>query len=172
MVRAVVERLVLFHYDKGSRSGTVIGQLAKDFKGYFQCDGFEGYESAFKVNPNVRLVNCMAHIRRYFEQALAENRQMAEHALKEIQLLYRIEQDCDQKQLTENERMGKRQELAGPIMDALKLWMETEGIKYSPNSLTGKAITYAYTRWENMMRYLQDGRIHIDNNLAENAIRL
>ena len=58
-----------------------------------------------------------------------------------------------------------------PIMDALKLWMETEGIKYSPNSLTGKAITYAYTRWENMMRYLQDGRIHIDNNLAENAIR-
>ena len=171
MVRAVVERLVLFHYDKGSRSGTVIGQLAKDFKGYFQCDGFEGYESAFKVNPNVRLVNCMAHIRRYFEQALAENRQMAEHALKEIQLLYRIEHDCDQKQLTENERMGKRQELAGPIMDALKLWMETEGIKYSPNSLTGKAITYAYTRWENMMRYLQDGRIHIDNNLAENAIR-
>ena len=82
MVRAVVERLVLFHYDKGSRSGTVIGQLAKDFKGYFQCDGFEGYESAFKANPNVRLVNCMAHIRRYFEQALAENRQMAEHALK------------------------------------------------------------------------------------------
>ena len=48
MVGAVVERLVLFHYDKGSRSGTVIGQLAKDFKGYFQCDGFEGYESAFK----------------------------------------------------------------------------------------------------------------------------
>lgn len=76
----------------------------------------------------------MAHIRRYFEQALAENRQMAEHALKEIQLLYRIEHDCDQMQLTENERMGKRQELAGPIMDALKLWMETEGIKYSPNS--------------------------------------
>ncbi len=82
----------------------------------------------------------MAHICRYFEQALAENRQMTEHALKEIQLLYRIEHDCVQKQLTENERMGKRQELARPIMDALKLWMETEGIKYSQNSLTGKAI--------------------------------
>ncbi len=94
---------------------TVIGQLAKDFKGYFQCDGFEGYESAFKANPNVRLVNCMAHIRRYFEQALAENRQMAEHALKEIQLLYRIEHDCDQMQLTENERMGKRQNLPAPL---------------------------------------------------------
>ena len=56
------------------------------------------------------MLDCMAHIRRYFEQALAENRQMAEHALKEIQLLYRIEHDCDQMQLTENERMGKRRE--------------------------------------------------------------
>lgn len=169
MVRAVVERLVFFHYDKESRAGAVIGQTAKDFKGYFQCDGFEGYQSAFKANPNVRLVNCMAHIRRSFEKALAENKQPMEHALKEIQLLYCIEHDCDRKQFTEDERMKKRQELAKPIMDALKLWMETEGIKYSQNSLTGKAITYAYTRWENMMQYLQDGRICIDNNLAENA---
>ena len=56
-------------------------------------------------------------------------------------------------------------------MDNLKLWMETEGIKHSSNSLIGKAVTYAYTRWDNMMRYLMDGRIRIDNNLAENAIR-
>ena len=52
---------------------------------------------------------------------------MAEHALKEIQLLYRIEHDCDQKQLTENERMGKRQELAGPIMDALSYGWKQKG---------------------------------------------
>lgn len=63
-----------------------------------------------------------------------------------------------------------RQQKAKPIMDALKVWMETEGVKYSPSSLIGKAITYAYTRWNNMMRYLNNGRIHIDNNLAENAI--
>lgn len=113
----------------------------------------------------------MAHIRRHFEKAITENKQLAEYALKEIQLLYCIEHDCDQKQLEENERMEKRQELTKPIMDALKLWMETEGIKYSQNSLIGKAITYAYTRWGNMMRYLQDGRIRTDNNLAENAIR-
>lgn len=65
MVRAVVERLVLFHYDNGSWAGAVIRQLVKDFKGYFQCDGFEGYDSAFKANPNVHIVNCMAHIRSY-----------------------------------------------------------------------------------------------------------
>ena len=173
MVRAVMERLVLFHYDQGSRAGAVIESLANryGFKGYLQCDGFAGYETAFRTNPDVRLVNCMVHIRRHFEQALDENRQMAEHALKEIQHLYKIEHMCDDAGLSPDERKAKRQELARPIMEAMKLWMETEGVKYSESSLIGKAITYAYTRWDNMMRYLDDGRLLLDNNLAENEIR-
>ena len=56
-------------------------------------------------------------------------------------------------------------------MEAMKVWMETEGIKYSGSSQIGKAITYAYTRWENMMHYRDDGRLLLDNNLAENEIR-
>lgn len=171
MVRAVMEGLVLFYYEGGSRAGKVIGRLAKNFKGYFQCDGFVGYETAFKANPDVLLVNCMAHIRRKFESALDENKEMAERALKDIQLLYRVERQCDDAGCTPEQRKAKRQELARPIMEALKLWMETEGTKYSPSSLIGKAVTYAYTRWDNMMRYLDDGRIKIDNNLAENEIR-
>ena len=173
MVRAVMERLVLFHYDQGSRAGAVIESLANryNFKGYLQCDGFAGYETAFKTNPDVLLVNCMVHIRRHLEQALDENRQMAEHGLKEIQHLYKIEHMCDDAQVSFNERKAKRQELSKPIMEALKLWMETEGVKYSESSLIGKAITYAYTRWGNMMRYLDDGRLLLDNNLAENEIR-
>ena len=171
LVRAVEQRLVLFHYNNGSRSGTVIEKLTEGFNGYFQCDGFDGYGSAFKTRKDVHIVNCMAHIRRHFEQAIKENKEMAEHALKEIQLLYRIEHDCDERELTAGQRKQERQEKSKPIMQALKLWMETEGIKYSPSSLIGKAITYAYTRWDNMMRYLEDGRIRIDNNLAENAIR-
>ena len=173
MVRAVMERLALFHYDQGSRAGTVIESLANryNFKGYLQCDGFAGYETAFKTNPNVHLVNCMVHIRRHFEQALDENRPMAEHALGEIQHLYKIEHMCDDAGLSPEERKAKRRELSKPIMEAMKLWMETEGVKYSGSSQTGKAITYAYTRWDNMMRYLEDGRLLLDNNLAENEIR-
>ena len=173
MVRAVMERLVLFHYDQGSRAGAVIESLANryNFKGYLQCDGFAGYETAFKTNPDVLLVNCMVHIRRHLEQALDENRQMAEHGLKEIQHLYKIEHMCDDAGMSFDERKAKRQELSKPIMEALKLWMETEGLKYSESSLIGKAITYAYTRWDNMMRYLDDGRLLLDNNLAENEIR-
>ena len=173
MVRAVIQRLVLFHYDQGSRAGAVIEALANryNFKGYLQCDGFAGYETAFKTNPDVWLVNCMVHIRRHFEQALDENRPMAEHGIMEIQHLYKIERMCDDAWLSPDERKAKRQELARPIMEAMKLWMETEGVKYSENSLIGKAITYAYTRWDNMMRYLEDGRLLLDNNLAENEIR-
>lgn len=96
---------------------------------------------------------------------------MAEHALKEIQLLYRIDQACNENGYDTERRLAGRQQKAKPIIDALKVWMETEGVKYSSSSLIGKAITYAYKRWDNMMRYLNDGRIHIDNNLAENAIR-
>jgi len=172
MIRAVKERLRCFHYDDGSRAGAVIETLAKQhhYEGYLQCDGFAGYETAFRYNSNVQLVNCMAHIRRHFEQALDENRQAAEFALGEIQKLYQIERNCTEAK-SDAERKQKRNELARPILEHLKAWMETEGVKFSERSLMGKAVTYAYTRWDNMMRYLEDGSLLIDNNLAENAIR-
>lgn len=173
MVRSVMEKLVIFHYDMGSRAGSVIESLASQyrFKGYLQCDGFAGYETAFKTNPDVRLVNCMAHIRRDFEHALGENKKEAEYGLAQIQYMYRIEHCCDKAGLSSDGRKAKRRELTRPIMEAMKTWMETEGIKYSPQSLIGKAVSYAYTRWDNMMRCLEDGRLLLDNNLAENAIR-
>ena len=173
MVRSVMEKLVIFHYDGGSRAGAVIESLANqyNFKGYLQCDGFAGYETAFKTNPDVRLLNCLVHIRRHFEQALDENREMAQHALTQIQHIYKIERQCDEAGLSYDERRQTRQELSRPIMEAMKVWMGTEGIKYSPGSLTGKAITYAYTKWDNIMRCLDDGRLYWDNNLAENVQR-
>ena len=173
MVRSVMEKLVIFHYDGGSRAGAVIESLANqyNFKGYLQCDGFAGYETAFKTNPDVRLLNCLVHIRRHFEQALDENREMAQHALTQIQHIYKIERQCDEAGLSYDERRQTRQELSRPIMEAMKVWMETEGIKYSPGSLTGKAITYAYTKWDNIIRCLDDGRLYWDNNLAENVQR-
>ena len=173
MVRSVMEKLVIFHYDGGSRAGAVIESLANHyhFKGYLQCDGFAGYETAFKTNPDVRLLNCLVHIRRHFEQALDENREMAQHALTQIQHIYKIERQCDEAGLSYDERRQTRQELSRPIMEAMKVWMETEGIKYSPGSLTGKAITYAYTKWDNIIRCLDDGRLYWDNNLAENVQR-
>lgn len=173
MVRSVMERLVFFHYDNGSRAGAVIESLAREhkFKGYLQCDGFAGYESAFKTSPDVSLVNCMAHIRRKFEYALEQDRKNSEYALSRIQQLYQIEKQCDKEEVTPGERKEIRIEKAKPIMDELKGWLEQMAVKYGSSTLLGKAAGYAYVRWGNMMRYLEDGRIRIDNNLAENEIR-
>ena len=123
MVRSVMERLVVFHYEEGSRAGTVIESLANqyNFKGYLQCDGFAGYETAFKTNPNVRLLNCLVHIRCHFEQALDENREMAQHALTQIQHIYKIERQCDEAGLSYDERRQTRKELSRPIMEAMKV---------------------------------------------------
>ena len=125
MVRSVMEKLVIFHYDKGSRAGAVIESLATQyhFNGYLQCDGFVGYETAFKANPGVRMINCLVHIRRYFEQAIDENKEMAEYWLTQIQHIYKIDHCCDEAGLSYDERKAKRQELAGPIMEAGHLFL-------------------------------------------------
>lgn len=77
MVRAVMERLVIFHYDDGSRSGQTIRNLLKDFKGYLQSDGYSAY-NAFEATEGVCLITCLAHIRRHMELALDENKSLAE----------------------------------------------------------------------------------------------
>ena len=77
MVRAAMEKLVIFHYDDGSRSGQTIRNLLKDFKGYLQSDGYSAY-NAFDGTKDVCLIACLAHIRRHMELALDENRSLAE----------------------------------------------------------------------------------------------
>ena len=173
MVRAVMEGLVAFFYDEGSRAGQVIKDLtdAHDFKGYLQCDGFTGYTAAYKPGSGVTLINCMVHIRRYFEHALDENRKPASWFIRKIQELYRIEHECDKAGMTYDQRRDERLSRSKPILDEMKQWMENEGIHYSENTLLGKAVTYAYNRWPNMMNYLKDGRILLDNNFAEQEIR-
>lgn len=173
MSRAVMERLAVFFYDEGSRSGDVIKAKTDlyNFKGYMQCDGFGGYTAAYKSSSDVLLVHCLVHIRREWERALDENRKAASWFLGKIRELYHIEHECDRAGMDFAERREVRQSKSRPILEGMKKWLETEGLRYSQSSLTGKAVTYAYTRWDAMMRILDDGRLLLDNNLAENEIR-
>lgn len=171
--RAVMDRLVIFFYDEGSRAGDVIKEKTDryGFKGYLQCDGFGGYTAAFRGSPDVTLVFCMTHMRRDFRDAVKENRKPAEHAMAEIQKLYRIEDECDDARMDFGQRAAYRREHARPILDSMKKWMEEECLGFSPRTLIGQAVTYAYTRWDAMYAYLDDGRIMLDNNLSENEVR-
>ena len=170
MIRAVIERLVLFHYDNGSRSQQTVKNLLEPFKGYLQSDGYNAY-NVFEDKADVCLVACLAHIRRHIETALDENRSLAEHALKEIQDLYRIERMADKEELSYQARADLRQKLAAPILESMEKWFEQTYPQVLPKSRMGQAIAYAYPLWPRMKRYLLDGRIKIDNNLGENAIR-
>lgn len=173
MSRAVMDKLVVFFYDHGSRAGDVIKSKTDkyNFKGYLQCDGFGGYTAAYKSQADVCLVNCLVHIRRHWEAALPENRKIASWFLGKIRDIYHIDHECDKAGMNPEERKLHRQRFLKPIMEEMKSWMETEGLHFSERTLTGKAVTYAYTRWDNMMRVLEDGRLLLDNNLAENEIR-
>lgn len=173
MSRAVMERLVAFFYDDGSRAGDVIKKKTDQygFEGYLQCDGYSGYTAAFKPNAAVRLVFCMVHIRRHWLEAKDENRKVVQEFLGKIAEIYHIEHECDSLGLDFDGRKAERQTKTRPVMEEIKKWMETEGVKYSQSSLTGKAVTYTYTRWNEMMRILDDGQLLLDNNLAENEIR-
>jgi transposase len=173
MARAVMKKLSAFFYSGGSRSGDVIKEKTDkyNFNGYLQCDGYAGYTSAYKPGLGVLIVCCLVHIRRYFEHALNENRKPASWFLGKIRELYHIESECDKVGMTFEQRKAERLLRSKPLLEEMKAWLENEGLKYSSRTLIGQAVSYAYTRWNNMMRILDDGRLLLDNNLAENEIR-
>ena len=119
IVRSVMKKLAFFHYDNGSRSQKTALKLLTSFKGYLQSDAYQGY-NVFDGNAEVCLVSCMAHIRRRYENALTENKSLAEYALKEIQSLYRIERMADEQKLSDEKRTELRQELATPIFQSFE----------------------------------------------------
>jgi transposase len=170
MIRSVMKNMVFFYYDDGSRSGKVIGNLLKDFKGYLQSDGYQGY-NVFQENKEVCLVGCLAHCRRRFTESLEENKILAEYALGQIQLLYKIERNADEQESNYEDRALMRQRLSLPILDALEKWLKAKYSEVLPKSRMGEAISYMYSLMPRLKVYARDGRLRIDNNAAENAIR-
>ncbi|MEO7157057.1 MAG: IS66 family transposase [Vicinamibacterales bacterium] len=160
--------LVLFDY-RESRSREGPTEILKNFEGYLQSDGYSAYENFNK--GKITLMHCMAHARRYFDQALDNNRKLAEHALKEIQELYSIERFARENQLTHVERYDVRQESSMPILNNMHRWLKENIMHVTPKSAIGTALSYSLSRWDKLMIYANDGRLEIDNNLVENSIR-
>jgi transposase len=165
-----VQRLVFFDYQKGrGREGPT--ELLNDYKGALQADGYAGYV-AFDDNPNITLLACMAHARRKFDEAQKNDQTRAEHALILIQKLYDIERKARESQLDYAQRKELRLVEAKPVLDEFYQWLkENEPPKTLPKSAIGGAITYTLNLWSRLLRYLDDGKYEIDNNLIENSIR-
>lgn len=165
--------IVVFDYDP-SRGRHVPLRLLDGYQGYVQTDGYRGYE-ALCAQPGITQVGCLAHARRKFNEALkAQDTQAgssghAARGMQYIQALYRIERRL--KQATPEERYQSRHDQAKPILDEMRAWLDVVLPHVPPRTLTGKALNYLQTQWPKLVRYLDDGRLRIDNNLVENAIR-
>lgn len=166
------QKVVRFHYDPGRGAG-VAKRLLDGFTGYLQTDGYDGYNAVVAANGLVH-VGCWAHARRRFSDAVKaqgkkRKRGKAHRGLTLIRKLYRVESQA--KKLTPEKRYGHRQRHAKPVLEELRTWLDQSLPQVPPTSATGKALHYLHKEWQKLVRYLDDGRLEIDNNLAENAIR-
>jgi len=168
--------VILYDYDP-TRSHSVPLRLLEGFSGYLQTDAYEGYGAVCRENK-LRSVGCMAHARRKFDEALKAQRTvdpnkqkstLAASALKQIQVLYKIERDI--KQLCADKKYAIRQEKAVPLLNELKAWLDINILVVPPRSTLGKAMNYLHKQWDKLNVYTTDGRLRIDNNLCENAVR-
>ena len=162
-------KLVLFDYRK-TRGKEGPDELLKNYSGYLQTDGYTAYNHLETIN-NITLLACMAHARRKFEHAQENNPTLAAQALKMFQDLYVIEQIAREGNFSAPAIKELRQEKSKPILDRLEAWMKELVILTVPKSAIGSAIAYTLTLWPRLIRYIDDGRFHIDNNLIENSIR-
>jgi len=164
-----LEKTVLFDYNTGrSREGPA--KLLRDFKGYLQTDGYKVYD-IFASRKDITHVNCMAHARRGFEKSLPYDQKRAEYAMEMFQKLYAIEQKAREQGLSPQQRHTLRLDEALPVMNKLGKWIVETYKSSEPKSPLGKATAYCIERWDNLLAYMEDGSLEIDNNLAENAIR-
>ena len=170
VVRSVMDRLMFFHYDQGSRAQKVVIDLLKDFQGAVQTDGYEAY-SIYENKKGVLLIGCWAHARRKFTGALKEDKTGAEYALEQIGLIYGVETMADEQNLSYEQRAELRSRLAYPILCAFEKWIVGYMPKVLPKGRMYKALTYTYALFQRLTRYHLDGRYRIDNNLIENDIR-
>ena len=165
-------RVILYDYDP-SRSGSVPVRLLAGYSGYLQSDGYEGYNAVVAAN-GLRALGCMAHARRRFDEAVkaqgkSKRRGKAWRGLSLIQKLYRVEKHA--RPMTSDERHAYRLGHATPILTEMRDWLDGALPQVPPKNATGKALHYLNAQWDKLTRYLDDGRLEIDNNLCENAIR-
>ena len=170
VVRSVMEKLMFFHYDKGSRAQKVVIELLRGYQGAVQTDGYDAY-SIYEHKKGVLLLGCWAHARRKFTEALKEDKSGASYALEQIGLLYGVETMADDQGLDYQQRAELRSRLAYPILCAFEKWIVNYFPKSIPQGRMYKALTYTYALFQRLSRYHLDGRYQIDNNLVENAIR-
>ena len=165
--------IILFDY-AASREGAVVKSLLGDYGGYLQTDDYAGYHKMGAMEGITHL-GCMAHARRKFVEAqkVTPAKQgkvsKADMAVQMIKVLYVIESDIKDKPPEEKYRVRQAKSL--PQLKKIRVWLDKALLQTLPKGKSGEALSYLHKNWGKLTGYTQDGRLSIDNNPVENAIR-
>ncbi|HHH29282.1 MAG TPA: IS66 family transposase [Polyangiaceae bacterium] len=158
---------VIFRYAKSASSAAITSML-EGFEGYVLADAALIYDALFKDGA-MKEVACWAHMRRYFFKALGEDSQRAMQALALISKLFLVGRMFPD--VPPNERTHLRAKRARPILAALDAWVAQNKSAATARGKLGAAIRYYENQREALHRFLDDGRLRLDNNPAESALR-
>jgi transposase len=159
---------VAYVYAPDRKAERPIAHLA-GFRGVLQVDGYGGYK-VLAARGEVQLAFCWSHVRRpFYELAQSGPAPIASEALARIAALYRIEGEIRGR--SSEQRRAARQERSRPLVEALEPWLREKLSLISQKIKLAEAIRYALSRWAGLCLFLEDGRVEIDSNTVERAIR-
>jgi transposase len=158
------------YYYSPDRKGERPEKHLENFKGIFQADAYAGYNGVYS-KQEISEAGCWAHVRRKFYEitVVSDNAKIAYEAIEQIRKLYKIEEQARGK--SPEERLKIRQEHSKELVTTLFECFKKSRKKLFQKGSTAKAINYALNQEEVLKRFLDDGRIEIDNNIAERAMR-
>jgi transposase len=153
------------------RKGEHPEQHLRQFRGALQADAYAGFNQLYKEDGRIQEIACWAHVRRkFYDLQEAHASPIASEALERIAALYAIEKEIRGR--PPDERQQVRMLRSRPLLQSLRDWFEVSLTKLSRKSDTTAAIRYALGLWPALTRYCADGRLEIDNNAAERALRV
>lgn len=179
-----IRRLTWFDFTTTRQRAGPDRVLAK-YIGYLQADGYGGYDDYEGVHLSedspILKVACWAHARRKFHDAVRTESVAAHLALARIGQLYKLENVLRKRVAEEWSELpiearalliaDERRVHAQPVLDEFQKWLEKQAVEALPKSPIAVAVRYALNQWSALCRYVEDGRLAIDNNAAERALR-
>jgi transposase len=165
---------VVFDWHTSRAAACLDNIIPVDFNGTLQCDAYQAYRAfAQSRDGRITLAGCWAHVRRKFHEATEQAPRHAGWIILQIQNLYKIEARLRERGVSAKLRSVVRAHQSVPIHQRIhRALVRLKASKhYLPQSLMGLAIDYTLSQWAMLSVYLKDGRVEIDNNLVENAIR-
>jgi transposase len=161
------ERHVLYRYSH-THDNDAVDRLLGGYKGYLVADAATVYDHLYKTGDLIE-VACWAHTRRYFFKALTSEPELAKHALSLIKGLFRIERAI--KTAPRKKREQVRREQSQPLLDKFFQWCDEQAIVALDGTPISKALGYARNQRVALCRFVEDGRLPLDNNISERALR-